>query len=110
MNKEINLFYEVRNLFNTSEESFDMYFLIKHNIALNRDFEFGRNILLVFPTREIKDRSMKNAIAKTNLYRFDDNTLKDIIEDTYYYFYSIGEIKRTNFFAGRRFTDIKFLG
>lgn len=109
MSKEnIELFYDIRNLFNIPKDTFELYFNIKSRIFYNRETEFGRNILLVFPTRQIAERTKKQMVVKTNMYKNKNNEITD--GKTRYYVVSIEELKCDNFMTGRRFTNIRFLG
>lgn len=106
----IELFYEVRNLFNTSDEVFDIYGELRNRIGFNRSSEFGRNILLVFPTLESKKRNFNKYISKVNFYKINDNTVCTIDKYYCYTFMTINEILDKANIAGARFTDIRFLG
>ena len=108
MDKEINLFYDVKNLFNTSGEAFELYYII--NSRLNKFREKERNILLVFPTREIKNRNMRHILARTQFKKINENIYVDLLNHTYYEFSSIIELKETKHIDGKRFTEIRFLG
>lgn len=106
--KSMNLFYDVMNLFNTSEEAFELYYRIKQRIQFSRETKFGRSVLLVFLNNEMRDRKYKELSVKTN-FRRQGNYILTTFKDEYV-FATIEQLKDDRFLAGRRFTDIKFMG
>lgn len=108
MKNDIELFYNIKNLFNTPDEVFKIYADINNRLYRNREYEFGKNILLVFPTKECKKREYKKCLSKTYCKRNDDISIIDLNRNSTYTFCDITDISKI--IIGRRFTDIRFIG
>lgn len=104
---EIDLYYQIRDLFNTSSRAFDIFYQTKGRICKNTDNTFPINILILFPTRECLERTKRKFIAKTNVQRWNENTLYDL--EKQYTFATIADIEN-NKINGQRFSSIRFLG
>lgn len=104
--KELDLYYEVRDLFNTSSRAFDIFYQVKMRIK-NKDHVLPRNLLMIFPTRESLERTKKRALVEPNINRINKNTLCDA--ERTYTFVTIADVEN-NKLVGRNFADIRFLG
>lgn len=105
--KDINLFYKMRDLFNVSEEEFELFHSIKQRI---RKDTLQRHILFIFINNEFRDRSYKKAKAEINAVKYYDYKKEILTCNGVFTFATIGELKGTNFLYGQNFTEVKFLG
>lgn len=100
----INLFYDIKNLFNTKEEAFEIYSILKSRI----DRGPTNNILLVFPTKESKERNKYIIKNRTQLEEVRKDTIRD--ENNTYILKTLDEIIRSKDLDGIRYKEIRFLG
>ena len=100
----IELFYEVKNLFNTSKEALDIYRDIKC-----RQRTGDRNILYICNTRQEAERTFRKMINKSGIdiyYKVDK--LEVIIKEKTIRFTDITEFSKHT--DGRRYEIVRFLG
>ncbi len=100
----INLFYDVKNLFNTKDEAFEVYSIIKSRV--NRGTT--NNTLLVFPTRESKKRNKLIIKSHTQLIEKTKDKLTD--EKNIFILTTLDELLKSKNLDGIRYKEVRFLG
>lgn len=105
---DIDLFYEIKSLFNTSEKAFEIFDYLRYTIQ-NPD---KNKILYITLNSKSKDELISKYNMFTNFERVDKNTLrtynKEKHTEKYIEIRTIESIVRLNFLDGRRYGEIRF--
>lgn len=106
--QEIDLFYEIKNLFNTSRKAFEIFDYIRYTTQ-NPDKD---KILYITLNLKAKNELMCNYNAFTNFERVNENTLRvydpEKHTEKYIEIRTIESIARGKFLDGRRYGEIRF--
>lgn len=103
MNK-VELYYEVKALFNTSQEAFEIFY--EYKAREHKDFT---NILCICVSRNESQRFFRKAVENTASKNYDANKKEIYYKDKTITFKSIEEIEDKKEFTGRIYNSIKFL-
>ncbi len=102
--KPVQLYYEVKTLFNTSEEAFDIFF--KYKQREHKDFQI---ILCVCVSRNECQRLFRKALENLSIGNYNTKEQEIYLKDKVLRFKSIEEIQNDKEFLGRKYSEIKFL-
>lgn len=101
---DIDLFYEIKNLFNTSEKAFDIFNTLKYTTQ-----KPNNNILYIVLNLKAKDEIMNRYETFTDFKRINENILKsEKHKDKTIEIRTIENIIRRNFLEGKRYSEIRF--
>lgn len=100
----VELYYQVKNLFNTSREAFEIFYEYK-----SREHESFETVLCVCISRNESLYFFREAIKQTRCKIYDLNKRELYWKDKVVKFRSFDEIRNTKEYAGRRYNEIKFL-
>lgn len=107
--KSIDLFYDLRTLNEIPEESKKIFFDLNSRILPRRDINNGiTKILLLFPTKEILNRSYKKMLINTNMQRLDERSLLSVNENRIYDFLSVDDLLHHKL-IGKIYNQIRFI-
>lgn len=101
---EINLFYDVKSLFNMKDEAFEVYNIIKSRV----DKGITNKILLVFPTIESKRRNKIIIKNRTQLTEQKQDELTD--GKNIFIFTTLYGLFKSKYLDGFRYKEVRFLG
>ncbi len=101
---EINLFYDVKSLFNMKDEAFEVYNIIKSRV----DRGTTNKILLVFPTIKSKIRNKIIIKNRTQLIEQKQDELTD--GKNIFIFTTLYELFKSKYLYGFRYNEVRFLG
>ena len=106
--RDIDLFYEIKNLFNTSEKAFEIFDYLRYTIQ-NPD---KNKILYIVLNRRAKDELIYKYNTFTEFEKVNENTLRayDIEKNTekYIEIRTIKSIAREEFLDGKRYGEVRF--
>ena len=104
----IDLFYEIKNLFNTSKKAFEIFDYLRYTIQ-NPD---KNKILYITLNPKSKDELMSKYNMFTDFERVNENTLriydKEKHIEKYIEIRTIESLERRKFLDGRRYGEIRF--
>ena len=100
----VELYYQVKNLFNTSQEAFDIFFEYK-----SREHLSFQTTLCVCISRNESLRFFRKTIEQTGCKTYDTNKKEVLLEDRIIRFISIEEMRDKKEYAGRKYKEIRFL-
>lgn len=105
---DIDLYYEIKNLFNTSKKAFEIYDYLRYTIQ-NPD---KNKILYITLNSKAKDELMGKYNTFIDFERVNENTLrtydKENHTEKYIEIRTIESIARGKFLDGRRYGEIRF--
>lgn len=104
----INMYYETKRLFDTKDEVFRVYYILKERLIKNSTYP----ILIIYANERVKKQNLfminsriQNEEIKTQRIREDEI----IMDEKTYIFKTINEISDIRNLAGMRFSEIRFL-
>ena len=102
---DIDLFYEIKNLFNTSERAFDIYNILKF-ITQKSD---NNKILYIVLNLKARDEVIQKYEMFTDFKRINENTLQSKRhKEKTIEIRTIENISKKKFLYGRRYKEIRF--
>lgn len=105
---DIDLFYEIKNLFNTSKEAFEIFDYLRYTIQNPHN----NKILYITLNRRARDELMNKYNTLTNFERINENTLRaynqEKHEEKYVEIRTIESIVKGKFLEGRRYKEVRF--
>ncbi|MCI8641011.1 MAG: hypothetical protein HFJ59_03970 [Clostridia bacterium] len=102
---DIDLFYEIKNLFNTSDRAFNIFNLLKYTTQKSENNE----ILYIVLNLRTKDEIIRKYETFTDFKRISENILKSKkYKDKTIEIRTIQDVARTNFLYGKRYGEIRF--
>ncbi len=100
----VELYYEVKALFNISEEAFNIFYEYKQRE--NKNFQ---NVLCVCVSRNECQRFFRKTLENTDNIKYDTDKKEIYFRDKIVKFKSIEEIKDKKEYLGSRYSEIRFL-
>lgn len=105
----IDLFYDLRTLYEIPKKSKEVFFELNARISPRRDINNGiEKILLLCPTKQICERTYKKCLVKTNMQRIDERSLLNINENRIYSFMAVDDLLIDRI-IGTSFNQIRFI-
>lgn len=102
---DIDLFYEIKNLFNTSEKAFDIFSSLKYTTQMPNN----NSILYIVLNSKTKNEIIHKYETFTDFKRINENILtSEKYKEKMIEVRTIGNIDRRNFLDGKRYREIRF--
>lgn len=102
---DIDLFYEIKNLFNTSEKAFDIFHTLKYTTQKPNNNE----ILYIVLNSKTKDEIIHKYETFTDFKRISENLLKsEKHKEKTIEIRTIEDISRRFFLEGKRYSEVRF--